>query len=530
MSEPEGGQPKNSDANDGTMLALVHTPGASVTAMAPQLDTTTQDSVMTDARVIETSTRTNESPDRPFSRPTRESVMRRLSEALLRRSLTKVRKTIFSLRLFVLPSTVSHSISYLGRTQIDLSQRGLLSSDAMLVKMALLQNACLTVLKLGYNDLRDDGVVTLAPGISAHKALTSLDLGFNNVGDEGCKALAYAMLSSSPRGESTTDGSCENGTLQTLYLAGNIIGEDGALALADVIRRGCGLRKLHLTGNRLGPDGVKALTEAISEDESQRSNSYEVQKQDVNGDRNMPIGEAARDSGGMQELFLGGTSMGPNGCLAVSRMLECSSSLRVISLANCGIGDDELGTLSESIKRNRDVLPLEALQLSFNNISWKGLEKLMNAVWSSRVLCELLLDNNNIGDRGAQQVAAILPSVKNLKVLDLGFNSIKSVGMRTLMKMVAETKHLESLSISGNPIDTSAAKAVAYGLAYNRSLKSVFLDHCSIGHEGHRHIAAGVVSNSHIGLRKLTGFRIGRKSLVGHACIVLNIALFVPFR
>jgi len=419
----------------------------------------------------------------PPTRPTRESVLRRLSEALMRRSLTK----------------------------IDLSQRGLVSTDARLVKLALLQNASLSVLKLGYNNLSDAGVITLVPGISKHRALASLDLGFNNVGDEGCKALAKSMT---------------NGTLQTLYLSGNLIGEDGALALADIIRRGCRLRRLHLTGNRLGPDGVKALTEAISEDETRRSHVLDEkdetsQDQEMlpNGDTSITISsplsalqetqQAADATGGMEELFLGGTSMGPNGCFAVARMLERSTSLRVISLANCGIGDDELATLAESIKKNRNSLPLEALQLSFNNISGKGLETLMNAIWGSKTLRKLQLDNNEIGDRGAQQVAAILSSVASLEVLDLGFNSIKSLGMRTLMKMVAETQHLKSLSISGNNVDTVGAKAVAYGLAYNRSLKSFFLDHCGISHEGQRHIAAGVVSNSGIILRKLTGFRIG---------------------
>ena len=55
-----------------------------------------------------------------------------------------------------------------------------------------------------------------------------------------------------------------------LYLAGNRIREEGAMALAYGIRRGCALTKLYLTGNRLGPDGVKSVNEAILEDELRR--------------------------------------------------------------------------------------------------------------------------------------------------------------------------------------------------------------------------------------------------------------------
>mmetsp|Transcript_1227 Transcript_1227/g.1869 ORF Transcript_1227/g.1869 Transcript_1227/m.1869 type:complete len:830 (-) Transcript_1227:231-2720(-) len=378
---------------------------------------------------------------KPRSRPTRESVLQRLYEALMRRSLTK----------------------------IDLSQRGLRCTDAKLVKMALSQNANLSELKLGYNNLGDSGIVTLAAGIGIHHKIQSLDLGFNHFGDEGCQALASALQGSS---------------IVTLYLAGNLFQEDGAIAISDAIRAGCSLSKLHLTGNRLGSAGVTAITSAILENELQQN-------------------------GGVEELFLGGTSMGPGGCHAVARMLERSSSLQVISLANCGITDEEVAVIAASIKENRNELPLQSLQLSFNSITCKGLDSLTNALWGSKTLRELMLDNNQIGERGGHQLANILPHIHTLEVLDVGFNSIKSSGMRTLMKVVAETQHLLSLSVSGNPIDCTAAKSVAYAMAYNQSLKSIFLDHCHIEHEGQRHIVAGVVSNSGISLRKFTGFRIG---------------------
>jgi Ran GTPase-activating protein (RanGAP) involved in mRNA processing and transport len=499
--------------------------------------------------------------------------------------------------------------------------------------MALSQNANLTVLKLGYNNLGDAGVIILAAGIAIHRSIASLDLGFNNVGDEGCKALADAMtqqhdryledqrhqqqqhhqhqsnnknrmalstsssledmvltetpvtsmststhtntplfnrtsaggsgkrlrnnggtLFSSGATTTTTATTASGGTLRTLYLAGNLIGEDGALAMADCIRRGSSLRKLYMTGNRLGTFGVKALTEAIIEDEIRRGEEETtIESMPADDDANIVSidednpandGDASSvmtmmmndmvtttttnslhhndtmhklsssnsfSSLGLQEIFLGGTGMGSGGCQAVARLLEKTSCLRVLSLPNCSMGDEEIGWLACSIKANRDKLPIESIQLSFNNMTHKGLESLMNALWGSSTLKELRLDNNEIGDRGAHQVAAILPYVKTLEVLDVGFNSIKTPGLNTLMKAVAETNHLQSLSVSGNALDVTAAKAVAYALAYNYSLVSLFLVHCSIGHEGQRHISAGVVSNSRTCLQKLTGFEIGRK-------------------
>jgi len=491
------------------------------------------------------------------ARPSREAVLQRLSEALLRRSLRK----------------------------IDLSQRSLQASDARLVKMALAQNANLTVLKLGYNNLGDAGVKTLAAGIVAHKSLNLLDLGFNNIGDEGIRALAHCMqkaseeqqqrtnVSSSSSNEYKYDGSFStrtstSSTLHTLYLAGNLIGQDGAMAMADFLRRGSRLRKLFMTGNRIGGEGVKAITDAIMEQqeamsESEReypatSTTFDVlqppaaenlndlvegalqrendvySKQTRMQHRNLSISISSPPSlsslsssrgepkhhhsssssnknnfHGMQELYLGGTGMELTGCQAVSRLLEKNSYLRVLSLPNCDIGDEEVRMLALSIKANKNELPLESLQLSFNNITHHGLEAMANALWGSTTMRELKVDNNMIGDRGAHQMAAIIPAMKVIEVLDVGFNSITTPGLTILMKSVAESKKLLSLSLSGNAIDATAAKSVAYALAYNCSLKSIFLVHCSIGHEEQRHIAAGIVSNSRTALDRLNGFEIG---------------------
>ena len=64
--------------------------------------------------------------------------------------------------------------------------------------------------------------------------------------------------------------------LHMLYLAGNHMREEGAMALADGIRRGCAVTKLYLTGNRLGPDGVISVTEAILDELRRRKTSYGV--------------------------------------------------------------------------------------------------------------------------------------------------------------------------------------------------------------------------------------------------------------
>ena len=420
---------------------------------------------------------------------------------------------------------VSHSLTLslsfpwgVTQLQIDLSQRGLGPSDARLVKMALLQNAQLRVLKLGYNNLENEGTILLATGIAQHTALESLDLGFNNMGDEGCCALARAVRSP---------------PLHTLYLAGNLFTQDGAMAIADLMRRGghCSLRKLYLTGNRLGPEGVKYIADAIVEQESIMQSEEQLRRQS-NGRRNSTSTLAGSPSAmtdssittttshhnhmnnntanrGLQELFLGGTALGSAGCRAVARVLATTRHLRVLSMPNCELEDNDLAGLAASLRSNRDHLCIESLQLSFNQFTGKGIEPLVNALWGLKGLKELLLDNNTIGDIGAQLLAAICPQLEDLETIDVGFNKIKSTGIKVLMTAIAGARNIETLSISGNTIDANGAKAVACALACNRSLVSISLLHCTVQPEIHRQIVAGIVSNSKLALRDLSGFSVG---------------------
>jgi Ran GTPase-activating protein (RanGAP) involved in mRNA processing and transport len=412
--------------------------------------------------------------------------------------------------------------------------------------MALLQNPQLSVLKLGYNNLGDAGVQILASAIAKHPSLTSLDLGFNQVGDAGCRYLATALVSSAAgsmedvtslahsrqttachelaqrrRGSPSEQqqqsairkmGKSKGNSLRTLFLAGNCIGPDGAMALADFIATpNCPIRLLYLTGNRIGDEGVSALCEAIAEHSSAWSTRTDVM--DDSPDDPGHVGPT-----GVEELYLGGTGVDSMGCHSIARMLlqqqrlcglESTQSLRVLSLSNCDLDDDKITLIARSFSSGDRQHMLESLQLSFNHMTCQGFEALIMGIRGSRSLKELQVDNNKIGDRGFQALAESVSSLASLTTLNVGFNKLQSDGIKTLMKAMVESKALQSLALCGNLVDTSAAKTIAYALAYSRSIVSLSLVHCSVEAEGQRHIAAGIVSNAKTSLRELTGFDLG---------------------
>jgi Ran GTPase-activating protein (RanGAP) involved in mRNA processing and transport len=380
-----------------------------------------------------------------------------------------------------------------------------------------------------------------------HPSLSVLDLGFNNIGDEGCTSLANLAVARNP-------------ALATLYLSGNAVRQSGALALADVIASGCGLISLHLTANRIGAVGVKGLMRSIAEfdvtmqmAQQDRENRIALEEEktkrvqqlreererrlDINNDdddngsqkreeeEDAILGSLELDDGDdgqddlarlngfkcLEELHLGGTNMESTGCLSVSNMLLTNLTLKVLCLSDNGLNDQDLSLFSQSISRNRQ-LPLETLQLSFNKLTCVGVETLMNAIWGSKTLREIKLDNNQIRDRGAQLAAVVLTSV-HLEVLDMGFNRLTIVGIKALMKSLAENCSLLTLTLSGNVLDTNASKAVSYALAYNKTIQKLYVDHCSLSYAAQRHIAAGIVSNSKLALRVMSGFPLGAISV-----------------
>ncbi|KAL7550044.1 hypothetical protein ACHAWF_013282 [Thalassiosira exigua] len=383
-----------------------------------------------------------------------------------------------------------------------------------------------------------------------HPSLSVLDLGFNNISDTGCASLARLAVARNP-------------ALSTLYLSGNAVREAGALALAEVIAGGCGLTSLHLTANRIGPRGVKGLTRGMAEfdvtmqmAQQDRENRMALEEEQrrrkeaaVKAEREKM--EQSKDGGDdddvdlellginddafgkneegnlsaepdddlsrlrgfrcLRELHLGGTRMESPGCLSVSNMLLTNLTLRVLCLSDNGLNDQDLSLFSQSLSRNRE-LPLEVLRLSFNRLTCVGVETLMNAIWGSKTLREIKLDNNRIRDRGAQLAAVVLTSV-DLTALDMGFNRLTIVGIKALMKSLAENRSLETLTLSGNVLDTNASKAVSYALAYNRTIQRLYVDHCSLSYAAQRHIAAGIVSNSNLALRVMSGFPLGAISV-----------------
>lgn len=110
-------------------------------------------------------------------------------------------------------------------------------------------NTTLRIINLRFNELTDTGAIALGATLRMNSALTELDVGGNKynfyifstnlliyltcflyilifrnrIGNEGAEAIAAGL--------------CENNTLLKLNLRSNLIGDAGAMAIAECLKR-----------------------------------------------------------------------------------------------------------------------------------------------------------------------------------------------------------------------------------------------------------------------------------------------------
>ncbi|KAM5247367.1 ribonuclease inhibitor [Ctenodactylus gundi] len=193
-------------------------------------------------------------------------------------------------------------------------------------------------LGLCYNELGDEGIAALCPGLlHSTSRLKNLWIGECKVTAEGCKDLCRVLRTKQ--------------SLKALSLVGNELGDEGARLLCETLLepscqleslwvRTCGftaaccpyfrsvfaqnkfLVDLQMTSNKLGNDGVQELCQGLSQPGS-----------------------------ALRELWLGDCDLTNSGCSSVTSVLLANSSLRILDLSYNGLGDSGILQLMESLRQ-----------------------------------------------------------------------------------------------------------------------------------------------------------------------------------
>ena len=261
-------------------------------------------------------------------------------------------------------------------------------------------------------ELRDifseEQIKQLYEALKANTSVTKLVL-FNQIGDEGAKAIADILK--------------ENTSITVLYLLGNQIGDEGAKVIADALKTNTSVTVLYLPGNQIGVEGAKVIADAL------KTNTT------------------------LTKLYLSMNQIGDEGAKAIADALKENTTLTELNLSVNDIGDEGAKAIADALKTN---ISIAELYLTGNQIGDEGAKAIAGALKTNTSVTELYLTGNQIGDEGAKAIADALKENTTVTVLGLSENQIRDEG----------------------------AKAIADALEMNMSVRDIFLHSNFIGYEG----------------------------------------------
>eukprot|EP00941_MAST-03F_sp_MAST-3F-sp1_P000059 g59.t1 len=307
--------------------------------------------------------------------------------------------------------------------------------------------------------LVDEDLRCIASTLSLNTSLGGVDLGGNSLTSNGVKALCVALQN--------------NNTLHTLSLASNPLGDEGLFALAEilcspiidyataVVERNRidarGITSLNLSDTNLTYCGVSALATAVAAGSSLRK--LYLEHNNLTSDAAICLASALRGSFDLKRKN--------------QMQEEQLSQLTVLSLAYNCIGDEGSRAIFASLGSIPAGSSLIELDLSCNNLSKDGVDRLAQALSCSTKLLSLALRGNPALSLAFSSLSIALGQ-SHLKYFDLNGIPVNETSASTVGRVIANLETLRMIGLSG-VTTTSAVNALAASLDGCRCLTSVKL-------------------------------------------------------
>ena len=195
--------------------------------------------------------------------------------------------------------------------------------------------------------------------------------------------------------------------------------------------------------------------------------------------------------------------LAPADCTAVAHFLQSCKQLSLINLAANNIGP--LGCVEIVKLFDISKSQLTSLDLSYNNITDKGVKVLSEVLVNNNKLRSLNLRGNNITDKGAKFLSEVLVNNNKLRSLNLSVNNITDKGVKFLSEVLVNNNKLRSLNLSYNNITDKGVKLLSEVLVNNNKLHSLILSGNNITDKGVKLLSEVLVNNNKLRILFLAG-------------------------
>ena len=264
----------------------------------------------------------------------------------------------------------------------------------------LSHNSTVERLELEGNDFTTEAAKIIARGLCQNTTLKQLSFGYNDLGDVGVKAMTAAItsgtLSTDMAGRnddnydhSNREDGREGSALHTLSLEGTQCGEEGASAVADMLRTNNTLTTLDISHNPLGSKGVTYVSEALKSNRT--LNSLNLKETDCSNEGAEATADMLRSNQTLTKLFLSnyplqskehGNKVDKDGAVALAGALQINNSLKELHLSNNDITDEGMKYLAEGLLVNT---ALEKLCIKYSGDGLSALDQDMRERVENRI-------------------------------------------------------------------------------------------------------------------------------------------------
>lgn len=298
--------------------------------------------------------------------------------------------------------------------RLDLCKQNLGPEGCARITEALAGNRHVRSLLLGTNGIGDPGAASVARLVEQNRGIEIVYLGCNYIEAAGVARIAEAVGGGSVRG---------------LWLKRNPIGDEGARALAAMLRHNTTLEVLDLVCTGLTPAALEVLLEPLITTNRTVRCLY-LGGNDFDGGVALGIGELLQKNDAIRMLSLAVNRLGERGALSIAKALRQNTTLTSLSLASNDLGQGVCNVI-HAIRKHP---ALERLDL--------GLSPSTHALGAT---------SNHAGDDGALEAGAMLTVNSTLRVLDLRGNGIGGIGRGYLAVGLNVNTTLLRLDLDGKP-------------------------------------------------------------------------------
>lgn len=275
--------------------------------------------------------------------------------------------------------------------------------------------------------------------------------------------------------------------IDRLLLGNNIIGDDGGNIIANFIKSGQSpLKVWYIAGNNLTVKGITPIADALLDD-TQVTGLW-LKRNPLKAAGMVPIGRLISQNVTLQVLDLLNCGLLDDGVKILFQSMSSNRSLRHLYLSANGITAVGLGYIRDYYAKNESLL--ETLFLGSNRIGNDGAKIVSEFLKLDTKLMRLNLASSRIGAEGMKHLGEALTTHPRLMVLDMGYtrstvdlgelgNYIEDEGALYLSEYLKKTNHLISLNITHNHIKQKGMQLLVDALKHNKSL--IYFDYVQYG-------------------------------------------------